>query len=176
MAQQVRLLFQRSWVQVPATSWCLTTTCNEIWCPLVGCLKTATVYLHIINKSFKKYFVSGLMSLLLHWSSCLVTGNALCKFHLRSVVSLRYGHSHWFLGASISSELCLLLEMPPPAHPFSSALYSWGMSAPIQKALPSLSDLKTFRRLNPHTSVFSMCFDLLPLIVCMTCVTLVCVS
>lgn len=27
---------------------------NEIWCPLLGCLKTATVCLHIINKPLKK--------------------------------------------------------------------------------------------------------------------------
>jgi hypothetical protein len=46
MAQQVRahwLLFWRSWVQIPATTLGLTTICNEIWCPLLVCLKTATV-------------------------------------------------------------------------------------------------------------------------------------
>jgi hypothetical protein len=49
------LLFQRSWVQIPATTWWLTTTHNEIWCPPPVCLKTATVNLHIIiNKSLKK--------------------------------------------------------------------------------------------------------------------------
>ena len=41
-------LFRRSRVQIPATTWWLTTIHNEIWCPLLGCLKTATVYLHII--------------------------------------------------------------------------------------------------------------------------------
>jgi hypothetical protein len=45
------LLFQRSWVQIPATTWWLTTIRNETWCPLLVCLKTATVYLHIRNKS-----------------------------------------------------------------------------------------------------------------------------
>jgi hypothetical protein len=40
------LLFQRSWVQFPATTWWLTTICNEIWCPLLVCLKKATVYSH----------------------------------------------------------------------------------------------------------------------------------
>jgi hypothetical protein len=44
------LLFRRSRVQIPATIWWLTTICNEIWLPLLVCLKTATVYLHIINK------------------------------------------------------------------------------------------------------------------------------
>jgi hypothetical protein len=44
------LLFQSSRVQIPATTWWLTTICNEIWLPLLECLKTATVYLHIINK------------------------------------------------------------------------------------------------------------------------------
>jgi hypothetical protein len=44
------LLFQRSWVQIPATTWWLTTTRNEIWSPLLVYLKTATVCLHIINK------------------------------------------------------------------------------------------------------------------------------
>ena len=50
------LLFQRSWVPIPATTWWLTTICNEIWRPLLVCLKTATVYLHIINKSKKNQF------------------------------------------------------------------------------------------------------------------------
>jgi hypothetical protein len=52
MAQQVRLLFQRSLVQIPATTWWLTTMRNEICHPLLVCLKTAIVYLCIIiNKS-----------------------------------------------------------------------------------------------------------------------------
>jgi hypothetical protein len=41
------LLFQRSWVQVPATTWWLTTICKGIWCPLLVYLKIATVYSHI---------------------------------------------------------------------------------------------------------------------------------
>jgi hypothetical protein len=41
-------------VQIPATTWWLTTICNEIGCLLLMCLKTATVYLHIINKSLKR--------------------------------------------------------------------------------------------------------------------------
>jgi hypothetical protein len=44
------LFFQRSGVQIPATTWWLTTIRNKIWRPLLVCLKTATVYLHIINK------------------------------------------------------------------------------------------------------------------------------
>jgi hypothetical protein len=39
------LLFRRPWVQIPATTWWLTTTCNEIWWPFLACLKSATVYL-----------------------------------------------------------------------------------------------------------------------------------
>jgi hypothetical protein len=50
VGKSTRLLFRRSKVQIPATTWWLTTTRNEIWCPLLECLKTATVYLHIINK------------------------------------------------------------------------------------------------------------------------------
>ena len=39
----------------PTTTWWLTTTRNEIWCPLLVCSKTATVYLCVIlNKSLKK--------------------------------------------------------------------------------------------------------------------------
>ena len=34
---------ERSWVQVPTAKWWFTTTCNGIWCPLLVCLKTATV-------------------------------------------------------------------------------------------------------------------------------------
>jgi hypothetical protein len=34
----------------PTTTWWLTTISNEIWRPLLECLKTATVYLHIISK------------------------------------------------------------------------------------------------------------------------------
>jgi hypothetical protein len=50
VGKSTRLLFQRSGVQIPATTWWLTTIRNKIWCPLLVCLKTATVYLHIINK------------------------------------------------------------------------------------------------------------------------------
>ena len=50
VGKSTRLFFQRSEVQIPATTWWLTTTHNEIWCPLLVRLKTSTVYLHIINK------------------------------------------------------------------------------------------------------------------------------
>ena len=42
-----------SWVQIPATTWWLSTICHELWLPLLECLKTTTVYLHIISKSLK---------------------------------------------------------------------------------------------------------------------------
>ena len=48
------LLFQRSWVQFPATTWWLTTICNKIWRPLLECLKAATVYLHTLNQSINQ--------------------------------------------------------------------------------------------------------------------------
>jgi len=35
---------------IPSTTWWLTTICKEIRCPLLVCLKTATVYLYIINE------------------------------------------------------------------------------------------------------------------------------
>ena len=54
MGKSTRLLFRRSGVQIPATTWWLTTIRNEIWRPLLECLKTASVYLHIINKYLKK--------------------------------------------------------------------------------------------------------------------------
>jgi hypothetical protein len=50
MGKSTRLFFRRSRVQIPATTWWLTTIPNEIWLPLLECLRTATVYLHIINK------------------------------------------------------------------------------------------------------------------------------
>ena len=40
-------------VQISATTWWLTTICNEIWCPLLEYLRIATVYLHI-NKWINK--------------------------------------------------------------------------------------------------------------------------
>jgi len=49
-SKEHRLLFRRFSVQFPATTWWLTTICSEIWCPLLMCLKTATVYLYRINK------------------------------------------------------------------------------------------------------------------------------
>ena len=50
-----RLLFWRSRIQIPATTWWLTTIHSEIWLPLLVHLKTPTVYLDIIiNKSLKK--------------------------------------------------------------------------------------------------------------------------
>jgi hypothetical protein len=56
MAQRLRALTaQRSWVQILATTWWLTTICNEIWLPLLECQKTATVYLHIINLKKKEF-------------------------------------------------------------------------------------------------------------------------
>jgi hypothetical protein len=52
VGKSTRLLFWRSRVQIPATTWWLTTICKEIWLPLLVRLKSATVYLHIIiNKS-----------------------------------------------------------------------------------------------------------------------------
>jgi hypothetical protein len=50
LGKSTQLLFRRSGVQIPATTWWLTTTHNEIWLPFLECRKTATVYLHIINK------------------------------------------------------------------------------------------------------------------------------
>jgi hypothetical protein len=50
VGKSTRLLFRRSRVQIPATKWWLTTICNKIWRPLLECLKTATVYLPIIDK------------------------------------------------------------------------------------------------------------------------------
>jgi hypothetical protein len=50
VGKSTRLLFRRSEVQIPATTWWLKTTRNEIWLLLPECLKTATVYLYIINK------------------------------------------------------------------------------------------------------------------------------
>jgi hypothetical protein len=50
LAVKSKMFFQKSWVQIPVTTWWLTAICNEIWCPLLVCLKIATVYLHIINK------------------------------------------------------------------------------------------------------------------------------
>jgi hypothetical protein len=55
VGKSTRLLFRRSRVQIPATTWWLITIRNKIWLPLLVCLKTAIVYLHIIiNKSLKK--------------------------------------------------------------------------------------------------------------------------
>jgi hypothetical protein len=46
----------------PATTWWLTTICNGIRCPLLVCLKVATVYLNIIiNKSLKKNKIKVLL-------------------------------------------------------------------------------------------------------------------
>jgi hypothetical protein len=46
MAQQLRALTALPEVlsSIPSITWWLTTTCNGIWCPLLVCLKTATVY------------------------------------------------------------------------------------------------------------------------------------
>ena len=48
------LLFWRSWVQIPATTWRLTTIYNGIRCPLLECLKRVTVYSYIKDFLFKK--------------------------------------------------------------------------------------------------------------------------
>jgi hypothetical protein len=36
--------------EFPATTWWLTTTCNGIQCPLLVCLKTATMYSYTLNE------------------------------------------------------------------------------------------------------------------------------
>jgi hypothetical protein len=38
----------------PSNHMVAHTICSEIWCPLLVCLKTATVYLCIINKYILK--------------------------------------------------------------------------------------------------------------------------
>jgi hypothetical protein len=61
VGKSTRLLFRRFRVQIPATTWWLTTIRNEIWLPLLEYVKTATVYLHkIITKSFKKKLKTSL--------------------------------------------------------------------------------------------------------------------
>jgi hypothetical protein len=48
MAQGLRALTALPEVlsPIPATKWWLTTICNGVWCPLLVCLKTATVCSH----------------------------------------------------------------------------------------------------------------------------------
>jgi hypothetical protein len=90
MAQGLRALtaLPKVLIQIPATTWHLTTICNEIWCTLLECLKTATLYLHIINKSFFKKLKKtlwwsrktgnvkeqGIHSLTIEFISCWVHG------------------------------------------------------------------------------------------------------
>ena len=50
VGKSTQLLFLRSGIQITATTWWLTTIHNEIWLPLLECLRTATVYSHVINK------------------------------------------------------------------------------------------------------------------------------
>ena len=61
MAQWLRVLTALPEVLslIPSNTWWLTTICNEICFPLLECLKTATVYLHIINKSSKKQYTAN---------------------------------------------------------------------------------------------------------------------
>jgi len=56
MAQRLRALTALPKVlsSIPSNTWWLTTICNEIRCPLLVCLKTATMYLYIINVFFLK--------------------------------------------------------------------------------------------------------------------------
>jgi len=78
-----RLLFQRSWVQFPATTWWLTAICNEIWWPFLVCL-TATVYSHKINKLKKK-----------KWKQ--ITLKFLEKNHLYHLFSTCWEKEKWLL-------------------------------------------------------------------------------
>ena len=82
MAQRVRALTapRKSWVQIPETTWWLTTTHIEIWHPLLVLLKSATVNLCIIiNKSFLKNEVHPIFRVKYlstqPWLSC----NSLCR-------------------------------------------------------------------------------------------------
>jgi hypothetical protein len=53
-SKEHRLLFQRSWVQFPATTWWLTTICNGIWCPLSGVSEDSYSVLIKIKQILKK--------------------------------------------------------------------------------------------------------------------------
>jgi hypothetical protein len=52
MAQQLRhwLLFRRSWVQIPATTWWLTTICNKTWWALLRSLSENSYRVLTYNK------------------------------------------------------------------------------------------------------------------------------
>jgi hypothetical protein len=69
------------------------------------------------NKFWIESFVGELMSLLLHWGSCLATSSLwvpypqCCESQLRS--------PHWFLGTSPIPGLCLILEMLLSPHTIS---------------------------------------------------------
>jgi hypothetical protein len=82
-------------------------------------------------------FMGGLVSLLLHWGSCMPTGGGFFRIHIPNVVSHRWGHPHWFLGSSLIPSLCLILEMSPTASPQSS------------------EDFHSFSRLSSHLFYFS---------------------
>jgi hypothetical protein len=64
------------------------------------------------NKIWIKNFVGGLVSLLLHWGSCLATGGDLFRFHIPNVVS----HSH-------GSPPLILGHLPYPMSPHGDSPY-----------------------------------------------------
>ena len=72
-------------------------------------------------------FVCGLVSLLLHWGSCLATEGDLFRFYFPNAMKSQLSLLHWFLGTSLTPDLCHILEMsntfPPPSvsdlHSFS---------------------------------------------------------
>jgi hypothetical protein len=99
---------------------CLQQTCVSSWAgfwwaihslcvpyPMPACISCRQ------DKFWDESFVCWLMSLSLHWISCLVTEDGLFRFHIPKI------GSHRFLGTFLIPSLCLLLEIPPTALPLS---------------------------------------------------------
>jgi hypothetical protein len=87
------LLFQRSWVQFPATTWWLTTICSRVWCPLLVCLKTPTVYSHTMNEWINK---SSLKKIRIRNTSIIINMSMKSKLiEFSWSIDATSGHHRW---------------------------------------------------------------------------------
>ena len=62
---------------------------------------------------WEESFVGVLMSLWLHWGSCLATEVSLLRLYISNAVSHTTKDPHWILGTSSIPGLHLFLQMPP---------------------------------------------------------------
>jgi hypothetical protein len=80
--------------------------------------------------------VGGMVSLYLHWGSCMAIEGGHFRFHIPNVVSYSWVHPHQFLDASLIPSLCLIMEMPLSSLPLFADFHYFHGHLAISLVLP----------------------------------------